>query len=495
MWIRIGAGEHEGAASLVEGPRFVIGSGDDAQMRLAGEGIAARHAAFTTLDDGRVELQALEGQTFVDGEPLSGWVAIKGDEKIRIGETLLVLSPGEPATAAGQEEVERAAVESLEAIAHEADPDSLAEPHTLPPDDSVPLRARRVQSTRAALEGVRRLRRATRRALAAAAAAVLLALAALILTLTGAIGGGDEGPEVADIVDAAEPGTVLVSATAEDAEGESLGTGFVIDAKEGLVATNFHVVNGGTEFDVEASGGGREATLLAAAPCEDLAVLKLEDTDGLEALPLGDQASLEEGEPVVAVGFPGNATTEEELSSTAGVVSIAQTKLEPAGPEFPFYENVIQTDAALNPGNSGGPLLGDDKEVVGVNTVIGIGADGSPAQGQGYAIGIDRAKEVLGDLRAGRSRSWFGAGIFSPTPEEKEAGASGIVATLAVPGTASEEAGFAGGVVTSVDGERVDGSLVSYCDATEDLKSGDDAELAIASKPGGKPENVTITFE
>lgn len=495
MWIRIGAGEHEGAASLVEGPRFVIGSGEDAQMRVSGEGVAERHAAFTTLDDGRIELQALEGQTFVDGEPLTGWVAIKGDEKIRIGETLLVLSPGEPAAAAAQEEVERAAVESLEAIAHEADPDSLPGPHTLPTDDSVPLRARRVRSTRAALEGVRSLRRATRRAIAAAAAAILLALAVLVLTLTGVIGGGNDGPAVADIVDAAEPGTVLVAATAEDVEGESLGTGFVIDAEEGLVATNFHVVNGGTEFDVTASGGGREATLLAAAPCEDLAVLKVDDTEGLEALPLGEQGSLEEGEPVVAVGFPGNATTEEELSSTAGVVSIAQTELEPAGPEFPFYENVIQTDAALNPGNSGGPLLGDDKEVVGVNTVIGIGADGIPAQGQGYAIGIDRAKEVLGDLRAGRSRSWFGTGIFSPTPEEKKAGASGIVATFAVPGTASEESGFEGGVVSAVDGERVDGSLVSYCDATEDLKSGDEATLSVVGRPGKKAMDVSITFE
>src|SRR5439155_3754516 len=101
----------------------------------------------------------------------------------------------------------------------------------------------------------------------------------------------------------------------------STGTGFVLDAGNGLVVTNFHVVNGGSSFSVGVNGNLRPARIAGAAPCDDLAVVQVADNSGMETFPLGSQGDLRQGEQVVAVGYPASVSIYDELSSTTGIVS------------------------------------------------------------------------------------------------------------------------------------------------------------------------------
>jgi S1-C subfamily serine protease len=242
----------------------------------------------------------------------------------------------------------------------------------------------------------------------------------------------------------------------------------------------------------------RDAEVVAAAPCDDLALLKVGEGDGMQALELGTQDGLEQGEQVVAVGFPASADVDEpRVTSTAGVVSQASSRLTLPIPDSPRFENLIQTDAALNPGNSGGPLLDRDAKVVGVNTAILTESSGQPIQGQGYAIGADRVKDVLEDLRAGRSQGWVGAGFaFLPERELKRRGLpAGIIATGAVPGTSAAEARLQDVIITEVDGEPMDGTLASYCDAVDDLDSGERTSFTVIAARGRREQTVELQLE
>ena len=151
--------------------------------------------------------------------------------------------------------------------------------------------------------------------------------------------------------------------------------------------------------------------------------------------------------------------------------------------DAPDFRDMIQTDAAINPGNSGGPLLDEAGRLVGVNTAVLLEKGGVPLQGTGYAIGVDRVRDVAGDLREERSQSWIGTGLEFPPPGElKKRGLPPGVATLgAVDGTPAAEAGLKGKAVliTSVDGRRMDGSMRAWCRATEDKRSGDDVTLGV----------------
>ena len=178
------------------------------------------------------------------------------------------------------------------------------------------------------------------------------------------------------------------------------------------------MVNDGTEMKVGIDGKLRKATVVGVAPCEDLAVLKVADNSGLRSMPLGSQSDLKEGQTVVAVGFPANASLSAQLTSTVGVVSVAKTQYKELALDVPTYTNVVQTDAAINPGNSGGPLVRvSDKRLVGVNSASRTeSADARTIQGQGYAVGVDRVKEVVPELRAGRSMGWTGMLFTYPDP-------------------------------------------------------------------------------
>jgi S1-C subfamily serine protease len=488
MWLRVGSGPDEGRKALVEDEVFTVGAGKDAHFRLTDRSAAPAHAFFKTLSDGRIELHDLgsPGGTFVNGERLEGSVLLLGDEDVRVGETVLVLSLGDPDAAEAQPDAH-----SEPDAGHfaEAPP---PEPAAPTPGEPVPARTRRIYSGRAAVAYLRQIRKTMRRALALAVVAVAAAVVVFVLVLTGVIG-GDDGIETEEIVDSVTDSTVAIRAS-DDAGRGGGGSGWVLDAEEGLIVTNFHVVNGGTKVEAGPPDDIRRAEVVAAAPCEDLAVLRVRDTDGLKELALGSQEDIDQGERVVAVGYPANASLEEQLTATEGVVSVKETNLKPPTPDAPSFSNVIQTDASLNPGNSGGPLVNADKKLIGVNTAVLTQLGGQPIQGQGYAIGVDRVKEVVEPLREGESTGWLGGGLLVLPPGERKRRDLPPGVVIVGPAAGLKLASASEVLLTGVNGARVQ-DLASYCSAAGDADGGQQATVSVVTRPGGRPRDVPAEFE
>jgi S1-C subfamily serine protease len=178
---------------------------------------------------------------------------------------------------------------------------------------------------------------------------------------------------------------------------ESTGSGFVID-EDGLILTNAHVVDEATDIRVTFSDRHTVgATPVGKDADTDLALLRVDPADlDLKPLELGDSRSVQVGDPTVAIGNPFGL----ERTLTTGVVSALQRRL--TAPSGFAIDNVIQTDAALNPGNSGGPLLDARGRVIGINSQIATGnTDGSGGSvGIGFAVPVDTAKEVIPQLES-----------------------------------------------------------------------------------------------
>jgi putative serine protease PepD len=173
----------------------------------------------------------------------------------------------------------------------------------------------------------------------------------------------------------------------------ALGSGFVLD-KAGHIVTNFHVVRGATAIQVSFSNNERfKAKLVGVDPSTDIAVLQVEvKARALKALPLGNSDGVRVGDQVIAIGNPFGL----DRSVTAGIVSAVQRRIE--APNRLSISHVIQTDAALNHGNSGGPLLNAQGEVVGVNAQIETGGASQGNVGIGFAIPINTVKDVVAQL-------------------------------------------------------------------------------------------------
>jgi S1-C subfamily serine protease len=376
-----------------------------------------------------------------------------------------------------------------ERIDPEQDPEAALEALAEGPTPDSPARRRRM--ARAALYGFRDARRSARIGLAVAAAALLVAIGVGVLAVTGddedASGrDGGSGAVTDDIVAVARPGTVYIRASGLGQEAS--GTGVLMDADEGLVLTNFHVVALGADLQAGTPDRLDDAEIEAAAPCEDLALLKVDGLEDRRAIPLGRQDAVEQGDPVVALGYPVSASGGKSLTSTAGVVSSVNTPLRLPAPDQPRFTNLVQTDAALGAGNSGGPLVGADGALVGVNTILFTGDAGNPSAEQGYAIGVDRVREVLADFRQGRSRAWFGAGLLTPPPGvlEREQLPAGILATAAQDGTSAADLRLEEVLITRIDGRRIGSTLASYCRAVGDVESGEKRDLTVIAGPGGR---------
>ena len=487
MWVTIGSGEGEGLSVRVEGDRFLVGSGEECQLMVRGEGVAPLHAYFQVREDGVVELHALEGDTYVNGQRLEGPAHITGGEEIRIGATVLrpsVDDPAEEARALQQDDTERdddgpaVRVETEGTTVEVVTPDG-------EPVEVVPVRERR------------RIMRMSTRAFALAAGALVLGAVAIVavLVLTG-----DDEKSTAEIVEDATPRTVLIKAATGQQSGNA-GSGFVVDAGEGYVMTNFHVVNGGESIEVGVEEDSRTAELVAAAPCDDLALLKLGETDGLEEFELGSQDDLEQGDEVVALGYPINASLQDELTSTSGTVSVVKTSFNVPDPAAAPLDNVVQIDVALSSGNSGGPLVDKEGRLVGVNTaILDEEIEGARATGQGYAIGVDRVKEVLEELTDERSIGWAGLSL-QPVPKkelQKRRLPDGLAAGLPAPGTDAEAQNLQEVLITEIDGNPVGTDVAGYCRAVDDVKSGQTVAMTIVDNPSGRasrPRQIRLKFE
>jgi S1-C subfamily serine protease len=262
-----------------------------------------------------------------------------------------------------------------------------------------------------------------------------------------------------DIYRHAAPGVVFVRARSVQAaqspfeifprqqENVSTGSGFVLDDK-GHILTNAHVVANSTDVRVSFSDHHTvTARVIGKDPDTDLAVLAVSPKGlTLRPLELGDSSSVRVGDPTVAIGNPFGL----ERTLTTGVVSALQRRITAAS-GFSI-EHVIQTDAALNPGNSGGPLLDATGQVIGVNSQIATGEGSSGSVGIGFAVPASTVKSLLPELETtGRVRRPF-LGVRGRAAKD------GVLVEAVSPGTPAARAGIHGGDHEALDPR--DGSVV-----------------------------------
>ena len=263
------------------------------------------------------------------------------------------------------------------------------------------------------------------------------------------------------------------------------GTGFVIDP-EGYIVTNDHVIRDADRIKVKlADGRERRATVQGADRSTDLALLKIEATD-LTALAFGDSDEARVGDPVIAIGNP----LDYERSVTSGIVSAKGRKVY----NTPPFEEYIQTDAAINRGNSGGPLLNLAGEVVGVNTIIRV--DG---RGISFAIPSNIVRQVVAQLRA---QGYVARGFLGVTPQNLTAefrdglgltGLSGVIVNEVKSGTAAARAGIeAYDVITRFDGRAI-GSTHEFFSAVANTLPQREVEVEVVR--GGRALLLRATLD
>jgi S1-C subfamily serine protease len=271
----------------------------------------------------------------------------------------------------------------------------------------------------------------------------------------------------------------------------ALGSGFVI-SPDGRILTNNHVISGSSKIEVTFSDQSRyTARVLVRDPSDDLALIQIDPKKKLSFLRLGDSDALQVGQKVLAIGNPfGYAGT-----LTTGIVSSLGREIRS---ENSRLEGLIQTDAAINEGNSGGPLLDSQGNVIGINTAILAPSGGNI--GIGFAMPINRAKAMLEDFRAGKSfgRPRFGAStvyIAGDLAEELRLPASGGLLIQEIGrGSAAEAAGLRGyRDIVLVGNQRlgIGGDFITAIDG-KPVTEPDALARAIARKRPGDTVTVKI---
>jgi len=254
------------------------------------------------------------------------------------------------------------------------------------------------------------------------------------------------------------------------------GSGFIIHP-DGYIVTNNHVVENATDIRVKLEDGKEfKATVVGRDPKTDLALIKI-DAKNLPVAPFGDSDKIDVGEPVMAIGNPFGL----DATVTTGIVS-AKGRVLGEGP----YDDFIQTDASINRGNSGGPLINIHGEVIGINTAIFSPSGGSV--GIGFATPINQAKAILPQLQAkgAVTRAWLGVSIQQVTPDlAKTLGLpeprGALVADVLADSPAEKGGMKQGDVIVEFDGKTV--------------KSSTELPRMVAATPVGKPVRLKVMRE
>jgi len=315
------------------------------------------------------------------------------------------------------------------------------------------------------------------------------------------------GLSVQELYERSAPAVVQVT-TASSGERRALGSGFVFD-RDGHIVTNFHVVEGADQIQVSFSNRETvEARLVGSDPATDLALLQVDLPAGsLKPLALADSDGVKVGEPVVAIGNPFGL----ERTITAGIVSALQRAV--TSPSGNAIDHVIQTDAPINHGNSGGPLIDARGRVIGVNSQIETGGAGDGNVGIGFAVPSNTVSFVVARLLAEGTveRAFLGVAARPIEPELARAHdlpvRDGLLVERVTEGSGAAKAGLEGGdtpvvvagesytlggdVIVAIDGKRVS-TIADLRDVVSSHTPGDTVLLEIYR--GDERRTLTVTL-
>lgn len=297
------------------------------------------------------------------------------------------------------------------------------------------------------------------------------------------------GPAVVGVSNFQAPQAFFRKNSDSSLQEAATGSGFIIDAQKGYIATNNHVIDGAQKITVSLSDGRTEdAKLVGADPRTDLAVLQISDTKNLTAVTLGDSSSLVVGESVVAIGNPGG--NDFARSVTTGVVSATNRTLDIQG-EDSF--GLIQTDAAINPGNSGGPLVDYQGHVIGINSAKYAETG---FEGMGFSIPISDALPTLQQLMQTGSAKHPALLVsvndqYNTYAQSNNMPQGAYIANVTVGGPADKAGIQKGDVITKIN----DAQVQSSADLVRQLykyKVGD--KLSVTLSRDGKTQVVQATL-
>jgi Do/DeqQ family serine protease len=270
---------------------------------------------------------------------------------------------------------------------------------------------------------------------------------------------------------------------------QSAGSGVIVDAKNGYIVTNRHVIENASEITVTLLDDRRfQAKVVGSDEGTDIAVLKVSEPH-LTEMPLGDSSHLEVGDWVVAIGNPFGL----KHTVTAGIVSaLGRTGIHPHG-----YEDFIQTDASINPGNSGGALVNLNGELIGINSAI-LSKDGGNI-GIGFAIPVNMVKAVMEQLitYGEVKRGVVGIQLRDMTPEAAESlrlvNARGVEISAVAPGSAADRAGIkVGDVAVSMNGVPLE-SAAQLRNGLALLRVGQSVEIRLLRSGAERRATLTIS--
>jgi S1-C subfamily serine protease len=380
--------------------RIVIGSDPSCDAVLDDPEVSEEHASLR-LHEGALEIRDLDSAsgTFVNARRILAPTALRPGDEVRLGSAVLVTAQRAAAAAtAGPDERSASSFPSPAAGAPESAGSG---------DQGRSGRGKRI---------------------ALIAGGVLALLAAIVVVVVLATSGGSSGPlSEAQIVEATKPSTLMVVGRGVGASPITGGTNkildsgsaWVYDAEKGLIVTNAHVVQNASSFEAGYDQNTlRRANLVAVDARDDLAMLKVGSFE-LKTLPMAEPASVKQGETVYALGYPGNGSSEENFLSspfqaTEGTIATLEDEATVSYDAFEQKENensglllkhLYQTTAAVNPGNSGGPLVNDQGELVGVDVARGGG------ESQNDAVSVATVRKEVSKLAKGESTAWLGLGL------------------------------------------------------------------------------------
>lgn len=291
-----------------------------------------------------------------------------------------------------------------------------------------------------------------------------------------------------EIAEKLRPSTIRVVAefgeTAINTEGLGAGTGIVYSVDDGYIITNAHVVEGASVVKIALADSTRtrSARVVGRSQCDDLAVLKVENTEGLEEATLGESSSMKAGAEVVALGYPLSFDLGNDISVNPGSISQLNSQLSK-------FENLIKTDAAINPGNSGGPLVNRKGEVIGVNS-LGI----PDAQNTNYAIAMSQARPIVEQLQEGKNRHYIGLNLVPNEYEDYFGTTEGMAIVGVASGSPASQVGIqAADLLIKMEGKTITDEA-AVCDILRSHADGDQLKVTVFRASTGEVLEGELTM-